>query len=170
MPSFRASDYEGADLPEDTPLLCVIRSVAEVPNRFAGTKNEQGREAPATQLEVNFEITEGEFKGEKIRSWMNPTLGPKANLTKLACAAFGVEYTKEMEVDTDALVGKSVYVIGDYGEDGKSSFLKPRKYKPAEGGARRGRPKASETEATQDKTEKAEPVAAGKTAADDLDF
>src|SRR5215472_14109929 len=87
MPSFRASDYEYVELPEDTPLLCVIAKIVEVKNRFAGQKNENGREAAETQLEVDLEIVEGEFKGERIRTWLNPTFGPKSNLAKLARAA-----------------------------------------------------------------------------------
>ena len=170
MPSFRASDYEFPDLPEDTPILCVIKNIAEVPNRFA--KNDE--KAHATQLEVNFEIVEGEYKGERIRTWMNPTLGPKANLSKLACAALNVEWSEDLQVDTDKLQNKQVYVIGDYGEDGTSNFLKPHKYRPAAGdgasGGRRRRRQEASSDGKAEPEEKREPVAAGTGKSDDSDL
>lgn len=168
MPKFSAGDYEYVELPEDTPLLCKIARCEEVPNRFAGQKNDDGKEAPATQLEIDLEIIEGDFKGERIRTWMNPTFGPKSNLAKLACAALAVEWSKDMQLDTDELQGKRLYVIGDYGDDGKATRLKPRKYKPATAGAATGRRGARQAPAEQ-----REPVGAtasnGK-ADDDLDF
>jgi hypothetical protein len=178
VPSFRASDYEYVELPEDTPLLCEISKPLEVPNKFAGQKNESGRESPETQLQIDLEIVEGEFKGERIRAWFNPVFGPKASLTKLACAAFNREWSKDWELDSDELEGKRVYVLGDYGDDGKANRLRPTKYKPATADAasgRRGRRSEPTTEAKP--TEQREPAAAaaatnGKPAAtgDDLDF
>lgn len=170
MPSFSASDYEYVELPEDTPLLCVVAKVEEVENRFAGQRNDDGKEASATQLEIDLLIDEGEFKGERIRTWMNPTFGPKSNLAKLACAVLNVEWTKTMTLDTDALKGKRVYVLGDYGDDGKATRLRPRKYKPIAGGpptGRRSRPAAAE--ATEEKREPVAAVADSKPE-DDLDF
>lgn len=164
MPSFRASDYEYPDLPEDTPILCVIKKIEEVPNRFA--KNDD--KAHTTQLLVDFEIVEGEYKGESIRTWINPTLGPKANLSKLACAALNAEWSEDLEVDTDKLQGKQLYVIGDYGDDGNSNFLKPHKYKPATGdnsSGRRGRRREADTK------EKATAAATtGNSSKDDTDL
>lgn len=175
MPTFSAGDYEYVELPEDTPLLCKIARVEEVPNRFAGQKNDDGKEAPATQLEVDLELVKGEFKGERIRTWVNPTFGPKSNLAKLACAALNVEWTKEMQLDTDELQGKQLYVIGDYGDDGKATRLKPRKYKPAAAGPGSGRRSTRPATTEKPAEQKREPVAAGATttngkADDDLDF
>ena len=119
MPYFQKSDYP--ELPEDTPLLCEITEVAMTKSRFGDEVRDQ--------VELHFEVTEGEFVGAKLRGWANSVFSPRSTLAKIAAAAFANE---ELEgFDTDDLVGKQLYVIGDYGEEGKSAFLRPRRFKPA---------------------------------------
>ncbi|MGH7920106.1 MAG: hypothetical protein ACREQM_09200 [Candidatus Dormibacteraceae bacterium] len=119
MPYFQKSDYP--ELPEDTPLLCEITEVMMTKSRFGDEVRDQ--------VELHFEVVEGGFTGAKIRSWANAVFSPRSNLAKIAAAAFADD---ELEgIDTDQLVGRQLYVLGDYGEDGKSSFLRPRKFKPA---------------------------------------
>src|SRR5215469_2277552 len=101
MPKFSAGEYKYVELPEDTPLLCQVKRVEEIDNKFAGQKNDDGKEAPATQLEIDLEVLEGDFKGERIRTWMNPVFGAKSNLAKLACAAFNRDWSEDWQLDTD---------------------------------------------------------------------
>src|SRR2546422_8809793 len=145
MPKYSAKDFEYGELPEDTPHLCEIVEIEE--GKQDPRYVPEGKE-PGDQLIVRMEIVEGEFKGERIRAWLNATFGPKSSLVKLVCAAMNVEWSKDLAVDTDDLIGKRLYVIGDYGEDGKATYLRPRKYKPAtnEGPGRRRGGRAEATE------------------------
>ena len=151
MPTFNKDDYKYPELPEKEWLLCVILEAVEEPNRFKRDDTDA-----ETQIKISFEIAEGQYKGTWLTVWANPTFGKKANLTKIAKAAFGVE---ELEtLNTDDLKGKRLYVMGDYGEDGKAAFLKPRDYKPASGSTR-GRPVASESKPAEEPAR--EPAMAG---------
>lgn len=121
MPVFKMEDYP--DLPEDQPLLCEIVSAKLTKGRAFG--DEEARD----QVAISFEVADGEFAGARLRRWVNAVFSPRSTLGKIAVAAFGDDRLSEF--DTDDLIGKRLYVVGDYGEDGKLAFLRPRKFRPA---------------------------------------
>lgn len=129
MPVFKIQDFP--DLPEDQPLLCEIVRAELTKGRAFG--DEEARE----QVALTFEVVEGEFAGATLRRWVNAVFSPRSTLAKIAVAAFADERLNQF--DTDDLVGKRLYVSGDYGEDGKLSFLRPRKFRPAKAEMPNGR-------------------------------
>jgi hypothetical protein len=167
MPKFNSQDYKIAELPDDTPLVCEIAEAEDTEG-----KSYDDPEKMIQQLQVRFEVAEGEFQGQRFRTWINAeSFHPRSNMRKLCYAAMGYEDLRvDLQVDTDELVGKRLLVIGDHGEDGQGNF-RPRKYKVA---------KSTKPSGGNGRTAKAEPKVEAKTAAevaaakngdnDDLDF
>jgi hypothetical protein len=129
MPTFKMEDFP--DLPEDQPLLCEIVHAEITKGRAFG--DEEARD----QVALTFEVVGGDFAGAKLRRWVNAVFSPRSTLGKVAMAAFGDERLSEF--DTDDLVGRRLYVVGDFGEDGKLPFLRPRKFRAANKAETNGR-------------------------------
>lgn len=152
MPVFKMEDYP--DLPEDQPLLCEIVSAELTKGRAFG--DEEARD----QVAISFEVADGEFVGARLRRWVNAVFSPRSTLGKIAVAAFADDRLSEF--DTDDLLGKRLYVVGDYGEDGKLSFLRPRKFRPAKAPTNsRGRSSALASATSSETDPDPEPVSAG---------
>lgn len=143
MARFKSADYDSDDLPEDEWLLLEILDTDDTTSTYEGKEQEQ--------VLVKFEVVEGEYEGSKPRGYFNATFGPKSHLRKLGAAALGVDIDEIEDLDTNELKGKRVYAMGDYGEDGKASYWKPRKFKAAEGSGRRRRRKADDEDGKEDK-------------------
>ncbi len=121
MPYFQKDEYP--ELPEDTPLLCEITEVEITKSRAYGSDEMRD------QIAFRFEVVAGEFAGAKIRGWANAVFSPRSTLAKIATAALDNDALESF--DTEHLVGRQLFVVGDYGEDGKSTFLRPRRFKAA---------------------------------------
>ena len=169
MPYFQKDDYP--ELPDDTPLLCEITEIEMTRSRAFGS------EEMRDQVAFLFEVVEGEFSGAKVRGWANAVFSPRSTLAKIATAALADERLEG--VDTDDLMGKQLYVIGDYGEDGKSSFLRPRRFKPAVRAESNGTARRASTSTARESKAEGPPVPAAaaepsqpvpKTGDDEIDF
>lgn len=124
-----------ARLPEGEKVQVVINKAeaGEVKNNFYGKKGQNGKvdnREYVTKVRVEMEAVDPALKGAKV--WFNGgfSINEKAPYRNLVIAAADRDPVDEEELldaaDTDNLVGRQLYIIGDYPvRDGqKSDYMK----------------------------------------------
>ena len=84
---------------------------------------------------VRFKILEGEYAGKEISTPASPKFSPKSKLYVITQAALASPIPEDMDFDSDALIGRVLYINVDITVKEGQRYNKIASYAPAPGKA-----------------------------------